>query len=252
MAEDFDFIKKRLRELAEKSYNSGIFTFTDFLGLEEQSAFSEIKSSLRGIKYTAFGGAEGTSRVMLRFGDEDELGYSVDFPIVLLKAAPKSQKWADKLTHRDILGAVLNLGIERSSVGDIVIKENVAYIFVHEKIATFIKESLTQAKHTELSVTESEKLPDGELFKTEARLVQCASPRIDAVVAKAFSLSRDDSLTLFKRGLVFVDGRICENNSRELKEGETVSVRTKGRFIFRGTQSLSKKGKLNISLEVFV
>ena len=73
MAEEYEFIKKRLLELARKSYNAGIFTFTDFLGLEEQSAFSEIKSTLPRVKYTAFGGADGAQRIMIRFGDEDEL-----------------------------------------------------------------------------------------------------------------------------------------------------------------------------------
>ncbi len=252
MSAEYEFIKKRLQELAQKSYSSGIFTFTDFLGLEEQSAFSEIKPQIKGVKYTVFGGAAGTQRVMIRFGDEEELGYSADFPIVTLWATPKAAKWADKLTHRDILGALMNLGIERSLIGDIVIRENEAYIFVNEKIADFVKISLTRAKHTELLLTEAEALPEGELFKTEERTVQCSSPRVDAVVAKLFSLSREEALGYFRRSLVFVDGRLCENNSRELKEGETVSVRTKGRFIYNGVKNLSKKGKMNISLSLYI
>ena len=59
MTSDTDLIKKRFIELAKKSYNSGIFVFTEFLGLAEQSAFSEIKREISGIPYTAFGGAEG-------------------------------------------------------------------------------------------------------------------------------------------------------------------------------------------------
>ena len=57
MIADYELLKKRFSELARKSYNSGIFTFTDFLGLAEQSAFDEIKRELRGIPYEAFGGA---------------------------------------------------------------------------------------------------------------------------------------------------------------------------------------------------
>ncbi len=252
MNEEYEFIKKRLAELAKKSYNSGIFTFTDFLGLEEQSAFSEIKAQIKGIKYTEFGGADGTSRVMIRFGDEEELGYSVDFPIKILKATPRAQKWADKLSHRDILGALMNLGIERSLLGDIVLRENEAYIFVNEKIADFIKAEFVRAKHTDLTVSDINELPSGELFKTEFRTVQCNSPRADAVMAKLFSLSREESLGYFRRRLVFIDGRLCESPSRELKPGETVSVRSKCRFIYRGMTSLSKKGKMNISIELFI
>ena len=100
MTEDFSLLKKRFIELGRRS-EQGYFTFTDFLGLAEQSCFNEIKGELKGISYTAFGGAEGAERVMIRFGSPEELGYEEDFPIVTLKIAPKSEKFADKLTHRD-------------------------------------------------------------------------------------------------------------------------------------------------------
>ena len=96
MTQDTELLKKRFLELANKSYNASIFTFTDFLGLNEQSAFTEIKKELRGIKYQAFGGAEGAERIMIRFGDEDELGYPLPFPISIIKAEPVSQKYADQ------------------------------------------------------------------------------------------------------------------------------------------------------------
>ena len=73
MSGESELLKKRFVELAQKSYNSDIFTFTDFLGLAEQSAFAEIKRELGGIRYTAFGGANGAERVVIRFGSEEEL-----------------------------------------------------------------------------------------------------------------------------------------------------------------------------------
>jgi len=251
MNEEREFTKKRLLELAKKSFESGMFTFTDFLGLDELSIFSEIKRDISHVKWIAFGGTEGAERVIIRFGDENELGWHEDFPIRILRCAPKSEKWADKLTHRDLLGAILNLGIERSLIGDIVLRDNVAYVFAHERIVTFIGENLLRAKHTDLTVNEVEKLPEGALYTTENRTVQCNSPRVDAITARVFCLSREDSQALFAKGLVFIDGRQTYSPSKELKVGETVSVRGKGRFIFQGTKSLSKKGKLNLSVEVF-
>jgi RNA-binding protein YlmH len=82
--------------------------------------------------------------------------------------------------------------------------------------------------------------------------VQAVGERVDAIVAKVFSLSRDESLSYFKKHLVFVDGRQMENNSYIPKCGERVSVRGLGRFIYRGYQTLSKKGKLNIEVDVYV
>ncbi len=252
MSTDSELLKKRFAELAEKSYSHGIFLFTDFLGLSEQSAWREVEAGLRGVKYTLFGGADGAERIMIRFGDENELGYSVPFPIVCIKAEPVSQKYADKLTHRDLLGALLNLGIERDVLGDIPIIDNVAYIFAKEAIAPFIISELKRAKHTDLSLSLCESLPEGELYKTERRKIQASSERIDAVIAKVFGISRDDALSLFSKRTVFIDGKLCENNSRAPKKGEIISVRGYGRMIYLGYETLSKKGKLNIEVDLYI
>ena len=250
--DDKELLRKRFIELANKSYNSGIYLFTDFLGLSEQAVFNEAKAAFRSLPYTAFGGAEGAERVMIRFGDEESCGYTQDFPIVCIKAEPVSQKFADKLTHRDFLGALLNLGIERRALGDIPIIDNVGYIFAKEDIAPFIISELTRAKHTDLKLSLVEKLPEGELYKTEIKRIQANGERLDAVIAKVFSLSRDDASTLFKKRLVFASGREIESVSYIPKAGEVISVRHHGRFIYRGYETLTKKGKKNIEVELYV
>ena len=252
MTEELELLKKRFVELGRKSFNAGIFTFTDFLGLAEQSAFSEIKKELKGISYTTFGGAEGAERVMIRFGSEEDIGYSVPFPISILKAEPLSQKYADRLTHRDFLGAILNLGIERDVLGDIVIIDNVGYIFAKEDIAGYIADSLTRVKHTDVKLSITEQLPEGQLYRTDKKTVQVSGERLDAVVAKVFSLSREEAQSLFKKRLVFADGRQIDSPSYTPKENEKISVRGQGRFIYLGCQSYSKKGKMNTLVELYV
>ena len=251
MSEDRELLRKRFLELGERSYSAGIFTFTDFLGLAEQSVLRECASALGYVKYTLFGGALGCERLMVRFGSEEELGYSADFPIVCIKAEPRSQKFADRLTHRDFLGALLNLGIEREMLGDIAIIDNVGYIFAVENIAPFIISELSRAKHTDLTLSLAEP-PAESLFKTERRTIQISSERLDAVIAKTFSLSRDEAQLLFSRGLVFATGREISSASYQPKTDEVVSVRGKGRFIYRGIEGLSRKGKLNVTVEVYV
>lgn len=252
MTADTELIKKRLVELGRKSYNSGIFTFTDFLGLAEQSAFSEVKRELGGIPYEAFGGAEGAERVIIRFGSEEELGYSMPYPISIIKVEPQSRKYADRLTHRDFLGALLNLGIERHTLGDIVIIDNVGYIFALESIAPYIADSLIKVRRTDVSASIITELPEGELYRTERKTVQISSERLDAVIARVYSLSREDAQALFKKRLVFADGREIDSTSYTPKENEKISVRGHGRFIYIGRQSLSKKGKLNVAVEMYV
>lgn len=250
--EEKELLQKRFFELSAKAYNSGIFLFSDFLGLAEQSAFYEIEPKVRANGYTVFGGADGCERVMIRFGDEESAGYSLPFPISVLKAAPVSQKFADRLTHRDMLGAIMNLGIERDVVGDIVLRDNVAYIFVKADMTDFIVSELRRAKHTDLSVSIIDTIPDGELFKTERRRIQINAPRADAIIARAFGLSREDSQALFSKKLVFINGAVSSSPDKKLREGDKVSARGHGRLIYAGEVGTTKKGKLNIEVDLYV
>lgn len=252
MNDDLELLKKRFKELYDKAGRGGYFTFTDFLGLAEQSILSEILPKLRSENITLYGGADGAERVMVRFGNADEIGYESPFPILCVKVEPLSMKFADKLTHRDFLGALLNLGIERSTLGDIIIRENVGYVFAEEKIAEFITGELSRVKRTDVKASVIDLLPEGELYKTEHKRIQIQSERIDAVVAKVYSLSRDDSQALIKRSLVFVNGKEINSASYTPKEGDKVSVRGHGRFIYLGFDSTSRKGKLNAIVEVYV
>lgn len=249
MIDESELIKRRLVELYERAVGTSCYTYTDFLGLMEQSLLSE---TLGYARFTAFGGADGAERVVVRFGDSEDIGYDEPFPISILKISPKSKKFADTLTHRDFLGSLMNLGIERRCLGDIVIIDNEGYLFCLEGIADYIVESLTRIKHTEVVLSKIDALPDGELYKTERRTVQANGERLDGIIAKVFSLSRDDAQRLFSRGLVFLSGREISSPSKLPREGEVVSVRGHGRFIFRGTKSLSKKGKLNIEIDLYV
>ena len=252
MSEDTELLKKRFVELAKRSDGGGYFTFTDFLGLVEQSALAECTRELRRIPITLFGGVPGAERVMARFGSPDELGYDEPFPISIIKITPKQQKFADRLTHRDFLGSLMNLGIERETLGDIAIIDNVGYLFSKAEISEFILSSLSKVRHTDVICTLCDTLPEGELYRTEERRVQISSERLDAVVAKLFNLSREDAQSYFKKRLVFVNGRQCESVSYQPKEGEKVSVRTLGRFIWCGYESTSKKGKLNCKVLLYV
>ena len=252
MSDETELLKKRFAELAAKSYNAGIFTFTDFLGLAEQAVFETVKRQLGGVKYTAFGGADGAERIMLRFGDAGDLGYEVPFPITAIAISPKDKRFAEKLTHRDFLGALLNLGIERSCLGDIVIIDNEGYLFCKEGIAEYICSELFRVRRTEVTVRIVDELPEGELYKTEQVTVQVASERLDAVIARVFSLSREDAQNLFAKRLVFASGKEIQSTSYSPKEGEKISVRGHGRFIYCGAVSLSKKGKINVLIEKYV
>lgn len=244
-------LKNRFRELADKSFSQNMFTFTGFLGLSEQDVFRQTERELSHAGFTLFGGAKETDRKMVRFGSVEEFGYEVEFPIVCIHIKPLMAKFADALSHRDFLGALMNLGIERSALGDIRVGDREAYLFCLESMAEFICENLTQVKHTHVRCTPVEAAGEVPEEEPEHVTVQAASMRVDAVLAKVYNKSRETCLELFRAQKVYVDGRLCENNSHRLKAGETVNVRGFGKFKILGEPRETRKGKLSVEVSVY-
>ena len=116
MMNDNELIKKRLFELSRRSYERGYTVYSDFLSIDEAGILFEQKYDA---PFNLFGGYENAERTIAAFGDEENC-----YPIVCIKIEPVNQKFADKLSHRDFLGSLMNLGIERSTLGDIVINNN--------------------------------------------------------------------------------------------------------------------------------
>lgn len=244
-------LKNRFRDLANKSFQQGIFTFTGFLGLSEQDTFWQEEPKLRYAGCTLNGGLEGADRCVIRFGNAEELGYEIPFPIVCIHIQPLQQKFADALSHRDFLGALMNLGIERSTIGDIKVGEKQAYLFCLDSIADYICENLNKIKHTNVKCTVTEDFESIPEEAPELVNVQVQSLRADALLSKTYNLSREKSLELFRAGKVYVNGRLCENNSRQIKVGETVNARGYGKFTLRGEPRETRKGKLAAEVAVY-
>ena len=244
-------LQKRLQEMADKSYTQNMFTFTGFLGMAEQAEFWKIERQIAHVGYVLNGGREGAERQMVRFGKVEELGYEVPFPIRCLHIEPLMRKFAEKLTHRDFLGALMNLGIERSTLGDIIVGEKEAYLFCVDTMAQYICDNLTQIRHTHVTCTITENYEELLQEEPEVRNVQVASMRVDAVIAKVYNKSRNECLELFRTGKVFVDGRLCENNARILKGGEVINARGFGKFQLTGEVKETRKGKLSVTVAVF-
>ena len=240
--------ENRINELFQRSLSRNIFTFTDFLN---PTKAEEVKKEVGEKNVTFFGGSDFSERTMARFGDKDELGYEEDFPVKLLKISITAGKFAVPVTHRDVLGATLNLGVERDKTGDIFIDGGNAYIFVHESVAPLILSELKTVSRNPVIVTEEESLPESLRPKTEETEISVASNRADAVISRLYNFSRDESSALFKSGFVSLNGKQLEKSEKTLKSGDVVTVRGKGKFVFVSEGGISKKGKLYVKLNVY-
>ena len=253
MQKEDQILQRRFRDLAYMADSRGIVLFTDFLNLHEQNLFYEIKNELPNLKYFSSGGYRDAERKMFCFcGDysldnEDE----IDYPISCLHIKPKNPKFSDSLTHRDILGAVLNLGIERNKIGDIIMENNEAYLFCCSSIYDYIINQLTKVKHTMVSTS----LIDIRDFTYKPNLKPVtgtvSSVRLDSILAVAFNGSRSSLCGLIEGGKVFVNGKNILYNSYNLKENDIVSVRGYGRFIYAGTLNQTKKGRYMVKVLLY-
>ncbi len=246
-----ELFRRRLFDLAEQSDRTCRYTFTGFLTEAEYADFCACKSQLPPCGVTVSGGYENAERVMLRFGSPEQLGYEEPFPIVCIHITPLQEKFADALTHRDFLGAVMHLGIVRSEIGDILVREKSAYLFCRDTMADYIC-GLERIRHTSVKCSITDDLPEAAAPQTRRITVQSASERIDGVIAKIYHISRSECVLLFRSGRVFLDGALLENNSHMLKAGEKVSVRGYGKFQYIGMTGTTRKGNLILTADQFV
>ena len=244
-------LKNRFRDLADRSFSQNVYTFTGFLGLSELDTFYRMESELIYAGASVNGGFADADRKVIRFGEKARLGYEISFPIVCIHIRPLMAKFAERLSHRDFLGALMNLGIERDTIGDIKVGEKEAYLFCLDSIASFICENLEQIKHTNVTCTVEEDVTQFPQEEPEQVVIQVQSLRIDAVIAKVYNISREKSLELFRAGKVYVDGRLCENNSKVIKQSETVNARGYGKFRIVGEPGETRKGKLKVEAAVY-
>ncbi|WP_051437665.1 YlmH/Sll1252 family protein [Eubacterium xylanophilum] len=242
---------KRIIDLANRAYNNNQYTFTSFLSEAEVAEYYSIKDDIDFVRSDIYGGYEMASRCVVRFGDPEYLGYEEKFPVDIIHIEPLSKKFSEKLGHRDVLGALINLGIKREVLGDIIIGDKDWYVFCLRDITEFILDNLTKIRRTnvklkvedELSVEyEPERIPEEHIV---------SSPRIDAIIAKVYKLSRSAAVNMFRNKLIFVNGRQMENNAGTLGDGDIVSVRGMGKFQYDGIIRETKKGKYTIKVEKY-
>lgn len=239
---------KRFSELYARSEDRGIFVFTDFIGEAEQA---ELSGTYPRDRLAFFGGADFAGRKVARFGEEGASVGRAEPPVAIVRVFVKNPKFAAELAHRDYLGAVLDLGIDRAKIGDIFVGKSEAYVVAEEKVAEFIISSLERVGSVAVGAEYAAGVPEDLAPKTERKNIVVSSNRLDAVICRVFNLARESGTALCKDGKVAVGGIVTVNNVRPLKAGEVVSVRGYGKFVFSGEEGFTGKGKIFCGAEIY-
>lgn len=236
-------IEKRFKELYARSFNKNINTFSEFLNIDEQSVLEN-----SGVFCIKFGGYDNAQRIVAGFGD----GLSEDdFPISIIKISPVNQKFADTLSHRDFLGALMNLGIKRELLGDILIKDNIGYLFCLNQICEYIISELSRIKHTTVECKIVNSIPEDIDVTGKELEAFVPSLRIDAIISSAYKLSRSESARLFTQEKVFVNSKATTNTSYQVKPNDIISVRGFGRIEFICQIKQTKKNRIVIKIRKY-
>ena len=222
--------------------------FSDFLDPARIEQFTQIIRSEFNIKLHSFGGYENAERQMIGFFPDylDEQDYQ--FPIEALEIT-YNKKFSKDLTHRDYLGSILGLGIDRSKVGDILLAESSTIFFVDQDISSYILMSLEKVANTKISVKRKDILEISELAKEEKQLnIIVSSLRMDSVVSAAFHISRAKSADLIRAEKVFVNWKPITNISKNISMGDIITLRGHGRAKINEVVSKTKKDRLVINI----
>lgn len=240
----------RVWDKYEQTERKSIPSATVFLSPREQQ-MAQTMLNAAGIRsgYVFDGGYEESERKILIFlpdwaeepaGDE----------LVFLRAAFHGE---ESLTHRDILGSLMGLGVTRERVGDILVSRHSADIVAAPSLLEFFLREWDQAGRVKLSVTEIQR---GELSVPQAQVKvirdTVSSLRLDAVAATAFSMSRGRASELIAAGKVNLDHVPCIKGDKAVAEGAVITARGFGKAKLTQVGGLSKKGRIGITIERYV
>ena len=242
------------REVAEKLLQSISFvenrnTVTKFLTNFEQIVLSQIVAyNYSDFKVEFFGGFDDAERKKAKIISNEY--YDVDYDIVCLKA--KFNNKFNRVEHRNILGAVHNLGINFNRFGDIIVLENEVYIFVDEEIADYIAMEFTKAGRVNLDFQRVDLAEVGIEKKYEDFEIVSSSFRIDSIVAKITNKSRGKVKEFFEQDFIKLNHVILRNGEKTCTTDDIISIRKYGRFVVKDYRQNKKSLKYRITISKLV
>lgn len=244
---EFEALFRRAEDLAERAERSGSVTHTGFLTPAESYALSQ-RSDLSPLLH---GGGDCCERQCAFFlpdwmpaEDFDPAEYLCAIEIKTPFGSPE---------HRDYMGAILGLGIGREWIGDITVREGGAWLFCLPSVKEHLLLNLDKVGRWGVKAREAA-LSEAPAAEREYREIRFSvqSPRLDAVCAGMFRLSRTAAAETIAAGLVNLNYQVCLKPDAALKEGDILSLRGRGKGkLLSAGDTRSKKGRLFVTAGMY-
>ena len=242
---DIKLLTARINDLKQICQKSNSPKFIGFLNTEETAV--AVKQFNRAEKYTFFGGYDSAERVML--GVLPEWCDDPKFPIA---AVTFSYRMCDRLSHRDFLGALMALGITRETVGDILIEDGRAVVFVTSDFSKFVLTQIEKVGNVGVTLSEGYDTPLPQMGKKLECSETVASVRLDCVVAAICNMSRTQASEKITDGLVMVNSVCITKPTLSVRAYDKITIRQKGKFEILSCNEMSKKGRIILKYNKYI
>lgn len=246
---DGEFAAKLL-DIADGVIKSRKFKASEFLDPYYLSIAETVAAHYERLSLVNDGGYIGAERVKTAFVSEDFLG-TVDFGLGAV-----ALKWDSRyyhLSHRDVLGAILGLGIKREVLGDIIMRGSECQVITDLSMITYIVQNLSQVGQ---AVVSAEVIPLTDIVPREEKVKEIratvASLRLDAVAAAGFGTSRTKMSEEISTAKLKVNWQEAKNSAQVVKVGDIISIRGRGRVEICEVPGQTKKGRFSIILRRFM
>ncbi len=249
-AED-DELLARLLDKVDIHDRSGLMQHSRFLSERDRLCCEPVLREL-GVEAVFWGGYAEAERTVLilpaDWQDPAQCAQGSSSPVAVLRAAFREE---ESLSHRDFLGALMGLGIERDLVGDIIPRAGSCDMVLIREILPYVLQNLSSAGRVPLTLAE---IPQAEAREAEFRLIRdtVASVRLDAVVGCGFCLSREKAASAIRSGRVFLNGMECLKPDKPVEAGIRISLRGLGKIELCEIGGQSRKGRTQIVIKRFV
>ena len=250
---DERLVLSRVLDKAEAAQRHQNPECTVFLSPRERMDAENLLRAAGSGPYTALGGYDGAERQVLLFRPdwlEPEFIDPAEY-ISLLRCRWFHEDAAP--THRDLLGALMGMGVRRDTVGDILVGSDSADLLVLPSVAGFLRDNLTSAGRVRLHI-EDAPLSAVHIPVQERKTIHdtVAALRLDSVLASGFSISRSKASQLIAAGRVAVNWQDTGKSDLAVKEGDVLSCRGLGKCRLVEVGGLSRKGRINITMERYL
>lgn len=228
------------------------YRLTDFLDPRQCEILLALSRRFDDIHVRLYGGYEGAERKRAAIAPSYRPIEDEDLQITALEMVSDDHRFSE-LDHRDVLGALIGLGIKRDKIGDIHLHPDVCHVLLCEEMSDFVRLHLHQVHRIKVS---TQTLAPERLRVIEPRLdervITVSSMRLDAIVSDLIRVSRAKALPMIRSGQCRVNWRLEEDPSSLLEEGDVLSIRGHGRFKVLAVEGTTRKGNIRVKIGKFV